>query len=312
MGRNSTTISRRKLYEQVWTELPCPIRAIAALRRGVTKRELVGEIAEKGRKVKPLDSCLMHPPNYVEVQISPVIKNNDMTKEVVWTYLVDRKYEDDHKRLCRLLCGQDEEMPHNSKIWLEAYLHPTRLRREEVQCWRSRADLSMGHLEGVEDRQLQIRSKGDWVCICEAKWSDDIHQNSAFPNVFQFSQLIEHAILLHDRSNNFPERVYITLITPRYYQEQRSVLSKRNYWRKYHDYVASRERLAEDLRMCPLGFLEYDVDKLINRMDVIRFNWVSFEELLGLPDLVDDHTLCNYRTWQEVLREMGREDFFTN
>ncbi len=136
-------------------DFPCPMRAIAALRRGIKKRELVGEIAEMDQKVSPRESSLMHPPHYVEVQIRPVIRSNDMMKEVVWTYLVARKYENDHKTLCKLLCGQNEEMPFNSKIWLEAYLYPTRVRQEEVQYWRSRADLSMGHLElgGFQDIQ---------------------------------------------------------------------------------------------------------------------------------------------------------------
>ena len=255
-------------------------------------------------------SSLMHPPHYVEVQIRPVIKSNDMTKEVVWTYLVARKYENDHKTLGKLLCAQSEDLPHDSRIWLEAYMHPTRMRQEEVQYWRSRADLSMGHLQGVEDRQLQIRSNGNWVCICESKWSDDIHQNKQFPQIFQFSQLIEHAILLHDKSNNFPERVYVTLITPRYFQDQHSAFSKRNYWRKYHDYKSSKESLAEDLRLCPLHFLEYDINTLIGRINAIKFNWVTFEELLGLPDLVGDYTSCKYKTWEGVLKEMGRGDLF--
>ena len=192
-----------------------------------------------------LESSLKHPPHYVEVQICPVIKSNDTTKEIVWTYLVARKYENDHRTLCKLLCAKNEEVPNNSKIWLEAYLHPTRMRQEEVNYWKTRADLSMGHFEGVEDRQLQIRSNGNWVCICESKWSDDIHQNKEFPQILQFSQLIEHAILLHDRNNNFHERVYITLITPQYFKEQHSIFSKRNYWRKYHDYEASKKRLYD-------------------------------------------------------------------
>ena len=107
-----------------------------------------------------------------------------------------------------------------------------------------------------------------------------------------------------------PERVYVTLITPRCFRDQRSAFSKRNYWRKYHDYKSSKESLAEDLRLCPLPFLDYDTDKLISRINVIKFNWVTFEELLELPDLVGDHTPCKYKTWEGVLKEMGREDLF--
>ena len=168
----------------------------------------------------------------------------------------------------------------------------------------------MGYLEGVEDRQLQIRSSGNWVCICESKWSDDIHQNKQFPQIFQFSQLIEHAILLHDKRNNLPERVYVTLITPQYFRDHRSVFSKRDYWRKYHDYKSSNERLAEDLRLCPLQVLDYDIDKLLSRINMVKFNWVTFEELLGLPDLVGDYTPCKFKTWEGVLKEIGRGDLF--
>jgi len=260
------------------------------------------------------ESLLMHPANYVEVQICPVIKSNDMKKEIVWTYLVARRYEKDLKTLSKILCGQDEEIHNNSKIWLEAYLHPTRTRQDEVRYWRSRADLSVGHLESVENRELQIRSNGDWVCLCESKWFEDIHENSKFPEILQFSQLIEHAILLHDKEGNFPKRVYITLITPRYFRDQLGTFSQRKYFKKYHDYKSSKELLEKDLRLCPLPFLKHDINILISRIGALKFNWITFEELLSLTDLVRDQIPGKYQisfnTWEEVLKQMGREDLF--
>ena len=228
-----------------------------------------------------------------------------MTKEIVWTYLVARKYENDHKTLCNLLCGQNEEMPNNSKIWLEAYLHPTRMRQEEVQYWRSRADLSMGHLEGVEDRQLQIRSNGNSVCICESKWSEDIRFHQQFPGINQLSQMIEHAPLLHDKHGNFPERVYVTLITPQYVKKGSGVKA---YSQIFNKYYSDRRLLEEDLRKCPLHFLDYDTETLVRRVSHLRLNWVTFEELLGLSDLVSQ--IKSARSWEGILKEMGREELF--
>jgi len=113
---------------------------------------------------------ICYPGPYIEKQIAPALKANDLSKEVVWTYLVARKYQNNQEGLIKKICGVDEKLPEGGKIWLEAYLHPTRRRQEEVICWRSRADLSVGHLELVNDRDLQIRANGEWVNIVESKW----------------------------------------------------------------------------------------------------------------------------------------------
>lgn len=260
------------------------------------------------------DSRILHPAPYVERQVKPAIKSNNMAAEVVWTYLVVRAYQSDQQALVKKLCGRNETLPDNSMTWLEAYLHPTRIRQEEVKYWRSRADLSMGHLELTEDREYQIRSNGSWVCICESKWFDDIHQNSRFPEILQLSQLIEHALLIHDNGGKFPERVYVTLITPQYFKERQGKFSERKYWKKFNDYTTDMALLEKDLRLCPLPFLKHDLKILISRVDTLKLNWVTFEDLLGLSDLVEDHIPGKYRTtrdtWKQVFKEMGREDIF--
>ena len=37
---------------------------------------------------------ILHPDPYVERQVMPVLENNKMTSEVVWTYVVARKYQE--------------------------------------------------------------------------------------------------------------------------------------------------------------------------------------------------------------------------
>jgi len=187
--------------------------------------------------LKEVSANILHPAPYVKRQIKPVIGNNTMSAEIVWTYLVARKYQNDLSELAGKLCGQEETLPPNTKIWLEVYLSPTRIWEEERKSWRTRADLAIGCIEPIAGKEAEIRSNGDWICIAESKWFDDVHQNSRFPGIYQLSQLIEHAILLHNRNGDFPRRIYVTLITPKYFKDQLGKFSERNYWKKYRDYT---------------------------------------------------------------------------
>ncbi|GAB6194300.1 hypothetical protein JCM39068_40520 [Desulfocastanea catecholica] len=259
-------------------------------------------------------SNIIHPLPYVERQIEPAIKNNDLSKEVVWTYLVARKYQDNQDGLVEKLCGVTEELPDDAKIWLEAYLYPTRLRQEELKCWRNRADLSLGHLEIVSDRDSQIRANGEWINIVESKWYDDIHANPKNPRILQLSQLIEHALLLHDKAGNFPERVYVTLLTPQYFKNQEGPFSDRNYQQKFEKYKSNTIELKTDLQICPITFLCHDLDTLLGRIDALILRWVTFEELLELPPLVSHNVPGKYKTnfhsWKQVFSEIGMKSTY--
>lgn len=66
-----------------------------------------------------MESSLKHPADHVKVKIGPVIKvNKDMTKEIVWTYLVARKYKNDYENLAEKLGVKEETMPNEPKIWI--------------------------------------------------------------------------------------------------------------------------------------------------------------------------------------------------
>lgn len=242
----------------------------------------------------------MHPPNYEKIQISPVIKNNDMGKEVVWTYLVARKFNDEnnHATLAQILCGDDKMITENSKIWLEAYLQPTREREGEI--WKTRADLAIGCIEKNDGSKLQIRSSGNSVCICEAKYGSDIHYNKKYP-VDQLARVIEHAILLHDQQAIYPEHVYVTLITPQSFWNQ-----DRDYQNIYEKYEKDKSLIAKHLQTCDLKFKNHiDYDFLKERLSRLKFKRVTFEKLLGLSDPVTE-----FKTWKEVLIKIKREDLF--
>ncbi|HPD60872.1 MAG TPA: hypothetical protein PKV48_03820 [Thermodesulfobacteriota bacterium] len=244
---------------------------------------------------------IITPPLYKMGRICPAIRDNDRTKEVVWTYLVAKRYKKNLSALVKCLCGCEEKLPDDPNIWLEAYLYPTQRLTEEEKYWKTRADLAIGFLENVPRRENQIRAKGDWLCIAESKWFDDIHKNSRFPETYQLSQLIEHAILLSDINGEFPKRVYVSLITPRYFKERLGQFSRNKvYQSKYECYKSDKKSLEDDLRLCTLHFNEgCDLETLISRIDALRLNWVTFEELLRLSNLVQDHIPGKYKVTRD-------------
>jgi len=189
--------------------------------------------------------------------------------------------------LIERLCGKSETLPPNPHIWLEAYLHPTRKRQQEGRYWKTRADLALGWLDRVPNNtKHQIQSNGDWLIIVEAKFLDDLHENANFPDIVQFSQLIEHALYMPAQNGKLPERVYVTLITPCRFKEKSAPYRK--YRDKFTQYTTDRGALIEDLKKCPLDFIDgLDQERLVLRVNHLRLNWVTFEDLLGLDDLVE-------------------------
>jgi hypothetical protein len=112
-----------------------------------------------------------------------------MEWEIMWTYLVKLKYEKNVSGLVNKLCCHEETLPENPQIGIETPLYL------DETC---RADMAVGFIEKVPGTSNQIRSNGEWICIAEAKWYSDVHQDAKFPQINQLSQIIEHAILLPD------------------------------------------------------------------------------------------------------------------
>jgi len=264
-----------------------------------------------------MECSLKYPADYIKVQISPVItENKDMTKEIVWTYLIARKYKNDYPcdyaKLAEKLGVKEKMMPEKSKIWLEAYLQPTR--SKEGKTWMTRADLAMGHLKEISRKENQFQSSGgEWVCIVESKWYDNMHFTSTPEKINQLLKIIEHALLLHDDQGRFPKKVYVTLVTPKYFKEGFGKFSHRDYSNIYNEYnKPGKLKLKKDLALYNLSFLNHDLETLIGRTRALILNWVTFEELLDLPNLVEHHRPGKYRvtinSWKEIFSKMGMDD----
>jgi hypothetical protein len=66
--------------------------------------------------------------------------------------------------------------------------------------------------------------------------------------------------------------------------------------------------------LCPLSFFKHDVETLTRRIGALTLNWITFENLLGLPNLVKHHIPGKFpttrKTSKQVFGEMKRQDLF--
>jgi hypothetical protein len=248
------------------------------------------------------------------------LRSNKLDNEKVWTYLVAKSYQYKLNELVYRLCGKREKLNQNSDIIIEARLYPTRKRKVEKNHWKSNPDLAIGCFKKFGKTERQLQSDGDWFCVVESKWFEGLREldlqqydeNNGLPPITQLTKLIDHALLLNDENGKFPDRVYVTLITPKYFKDNKG-LFKRNYQTIFYRYQNGIE-LGEDLRRCKMPFLEHNYQTMKMRIKNLVLRWVTFEELLGLKNLVveDNNKLKTDRdSWKQIFSEMGREDLIT-
>jgi hypothetical protein len=237
----------------------------------------------------------------------------------LWTYLLARLYQNRINDLVLKLCSCKEDTTMATTIYLESPLYPSRIQTNRY----AKPDLSVGCLKINKGSKRQLKSNGEWICVAEIKWLDELiqpdtwkHQkNSDLPHINQFAKLIEHALLLQDKYGNFPERVYVNLITPRYFKDNGHNFKEKIYKDIYYKYKNDKDELLKDLKKCSIDFKNpnHNDDILEKRVNNLTLNWITFEELLGLNDLVSNDNQknepkTNRDSWRQVFNEMNRTD----
>ncbi len=76
---------------------------------------------------------------------------------------------------------------------------------------------------------------------------------------------------------------------------------------KYHEYKAEKMNLISDLRTCTLPYESHGVNTILERIEHLTLNLVSFDNLLNLPDLVKTRIPAKYetnrQTWEQIVSE---------
>jgi len=213
----------------------------------------------------------------------------DFDDEQIWTFLVACGYaisrDTGVAKLIRILTGSNQKSPASLNIWFEVLPMPSRKGEGETHI-----DLALGTIDlrqGTESGICMADVESPWVCFCEMKWysdiatsvTHDIHRN-------QLARVIENA-LCFQRSSRYADKVYVTLVTPKIFQDSR--LKSRLYQYKFEEYNANRDRLIKDLDACILDKNDHsdwsfpnNLPQLVNN---VSLQWATYDELFdNVPD----------------------------
>lgn len=144
-------------------------------------------------------------------------------------------------------------------------------------------DLAIGAIARREGTKSGIRYDGTtapWICFCEAKFSSDISLSVKYDtNRNQLVRDIENAICFQD-SGIYAESVYVTIVTPRFYEYKRSKLES-----KYKGYKSNPAIIKEHLDACRLTKRNSDIWKYPNDLfqriiGALKIQRVYFEDLI--------------------------------
>jgi len=227
--------------------------------------------------------------------------------EQVWTFLIGCGYafcgEAGIRKLTRILTGSDQTKPSSSGMWFEVLPVPPRQGEG-----RTSIDLALGTISRRNKTKGGIQlddSAHTWVCFCEMKYSSDISPGTVHDRERnQLLRVIENA-LCFQRSGNYADKVFVTLVTPDVFKHAR--VKSRLYQYKYEEYSRDPAGIIRDLQECPLLHRaqpdwRYPAD-ILRRIEKLSMNWVTYEELLThLPcpeETPDSETLSNLRRFWE-------------
>ena len=234
--------------------------------------------------------------------------------EQVWTFLMACGYAisdiEGIEKLTQILTGSSMHQPSDAKIWIEAQPYPSRKDEGNTSL-----DLALGTISTREETEGGIKLKNhssSWVCFCEMKWSSDIsytvthdlHRN-------QLARVIENSIFFSNRAGcrdqrnaRYPNRVYVTLVTPKVFKDAN--VKSRLYQYKFEDYRVDSTNLLNDLESCVLEMRDRSADlaKQLERLSCLC--WSTYDEIFAqIPASAICEELQNF--WEKCGIYQGKE-----
>lgn len=212
-------------------------------------------------------------------------KPNLYRNEKVWTFLIASLFDraPDQSKMVELLCGEPLHTGKHQDIWFESQPISPRKGKEGLSEGNTKLDLAFGHIvqRGSTSGGIAYgpHEAGSWVCFVEAKCLSDCSTAVSYdPLRNQLARVIEN-LLCFQTDGKFPERLFFTLLTPRFFRQNWNARLYGYKMREYED----REKILADINQCKIewrqGYGPDHVD-LRKRLAALRLNWVSYEELL--------------------------------
>jgi hypothetical protein len=231
--------------------------------------------------------------------------HKDYYEEQVWTFLIAAGFASTGvqgiRKLAHILTGcTDLEIGEEDKIWLEALPYPPRYKEGNTNLDMALGRISPSELDEGETHSetkgngIKYGGDGGFICFCEMKWYSDISKDVTHDkHRNQLVRVIDNALMFEDEEDMLPERIFVTLVTPKVFKERKP--KSRLYAYKFEEY-ANERAILEDLEGCRLLYrpkperkkekeekVQYHQEKLSQvkgRLQRHELKWTTYEDLM--------------------------------
>lgn len=237
-----------------------------------------------------------------------ITEGNIERNEKVWNYLIGTILHEssDRNKFIKKFVGDSIEIPDELEIWCEAQPLPPREKESNTQL-----DMAFGAIKrrvntdsGIEfDRE----QKDAWVCFVEGKlYADCSTQVTNDPLRNQLIRIIEN-LLCFQGKGDFPEKLFFTLLTPRFFKENDQA---KLYGYKMREYK-EKENILRDIRASrneKRERSEWRYPDLSDRLDRLELRWVTYEEILEEEFRFDELDLTDLgKMRKHLIRELRKK-----
>ncbi len=159
-------------------------------------------------------------------------------------------------------------------------LNPKPLPPRELEG-NTQLDVALGSIQNRDstDSGIEFNPSGSWVCFVEGKLFADCSTRVRYdPLRNQLIRIIEN-LLCFQKEGDFPDKLYFTLLTPRFFKENKQ---PKLYGYKMQEYRDEQNPLS-DIESCRLekrsrrSWGYPDIEERVGRLGL---RWVTYEEIL--------------------------------
>lgn len=243
---------------------------------------------------------LVHTTTAQKAEIERLIESSDFyLTEKVWAYLMASILVNSSNRndYIKLFCDKSISIYPNIDVWFEA--EPLSVRKDCAGNTEGNisVDLAFGNIRRRDKTKVGIEydytESGSWVCFVEAKLFTDCR--SYITCDFLKNQLVHiiENLLCFQSNDNFPEKLFFTILTPRFFKDNPE---SRFYGYKIKEYECT-DKIINDIRRSKIPERHQRnwnyPDNLEERVKLLKINWITFEEILENEYKIKNLVLTN-------------------
>jgi len=248
-------------------------------------------LLEELQRNKGIAESIVPPGNLLGNLLGRIQSNSNMlADEALWTFLLTFGYTVAGGEQAMFKVLTEGSLSRSPKVLIEAQPIPPRQGRFGESEGNSNIDLLIGDFSGRPGTASGVcasaKQPGE-VCFVEAKLLSDIaHMTSRDLHRNQLVRVIENALTFQDWKGGkqvFPDRVHVTLLTPKQFKTPQSGNGSRFYYYKFDEYSSDTQRILSDIGACSVDKRckpeQWEYPIIGNRVGCLALHWVTHEDL---------------------------------